>query len=74
MELTQIEIDKIRNMCFDNPSKSCAIVQEIVNSLQVVSCAEYADLKDKKKRTILYRAKKMIGFDLCGRRFLSYIQ
>jgi len=74
MVLTQEEITRTRVLCFNNPLKACAYVQEMINSLQITSCSDYADLKGKKKRTVQYRAKKMIGFDLCGRRYLTYIQ
>lgn len=63
--LTEKEIEKIRNLCFKNTAKSCAIVQEFIYGLQIVYCAEYADLKSKKKRTIQYRSKiKILGYQL----------
>ena len=74
MELTQKEIEKIRYMCFSNPAKSCAIVQEIIDTCQIVSCSEYSKAKEKSKRTVLYGSGKMIGFNLDGRRFVSFMQ
>jgi hypothetical protein len=70
--LTQKEIDKIQNLCLSNPIKSCAIVQTFIDNLQLVSCADFAELKGKSKRTILYQAKKKTGVEIYGRKYLTF--
>ena len=70
-KLTQAEITKIQNICFENPAKACAIAQVIINTCQIVSCATYARLKEKKKRTVLYQSSKLLGVLIEGRKFLS---
>ena len=73
-ELTQTEIIKIQNLCFENPAKACAIAQLILDTCQVTSCSTYARLKNKSKRTILYQAGDMTGVSIEDRRFVSFIQ
>jgi len=70
-KLTPAEIEKIQNICFENPAKACAIAQVIINTCQIVSCATYARLKEKKKRTVLYQSSKLLGVLIEGRKFLS---
>ena len=70
-KLTQAEITKIQNICFENPAKACAIAQVIINTCQIVSCATYARLKEKKKRTVLYQSQEITGISIEDRRFLS---
>jgi len=70
-KLTPAEIEKIQNICFENPAKACAIAQVIINTCQIVSCFTYARLKEKKKRTVLYQSSKLLGVLIEGRKFLS---
>lgn len=74
MELTQKEKDKITKFIINHPQKSCAIVQEFIEGLQLVSASKYAKLKNKSKRTILYQSKKLLGIELEGRKYITYIQ
>jgi len=73
-QLTQEEKDKILDLVFSNPSKSCTIAQCFLDSLQVVSLSEYAKLHNKSKRTIQYRSEKLEGVTIGSRRFVSFIQ
>ena len=70
-KLTRAEIEKIQNMCFENPQKACAIAQVIINTCQIVSCSTYARLKEKKKRTVLYQSQEITGISIEDRRVLS---
>lgn len=72
-KLTKAEREKILNLVFDNPDKSCAIVQTFIDSLQVVSISTYAKLKGKSKRSVLYNSKKLKGVEIEGRKFLVFI-
>jgi hypothetical protein len=71
-QLTQKEIDKIQKLCLSNPVKSCAVVQTFIDNLQLVSCADFSELKGKSKRTILYQAKNKTGIELYGRKYLTF--
>lgn len=73
-QLTEKEIEKIQKMCFQNPVKSCAIAQEIINACQMVSCSTFSDLTGKAKRTINYQAKKLNGVKIDGRKYLVFPQ
>ena len=73
-ELTNEEIRKIQNLCFENPVKSLAVTQLILDTCQVMSCSTYAKMKNKSKRTIQYRADKMSGIVIEERKFVSLIQ
>lgn len=73
-ELTEKEKENIRNICFTNPAKACAIAQEIINTCQVVSCATFASVNSKAPRTVQYQAKKLTGLDLPDRRYISINQ
>jgi len=73
-KLTQEEIDKIQNMCFNNPVKCCAIAQLIIDTCQVVSCSTYAKLKGKPKRTIQYQSGNLTGLVIENRKFVSLNQ
>ena len=70
-QLTTDEIRKIQNLCFENPAKSCAIAQIILDTCQVVSCSTYAQIIGKSKRTVQYQANDMTGVSIYGRKFLS---
>ncbi len=73
-KLTQEEVDKIQNLCFNNPAKSCAIAQIIIDTCQVVSCSKYASLKGKNKRTIQYQSDNLTGLNIENRKFISLNQ
>lgn len=73
-ELTNEEISKAQNLCFENPVKSLAVAQLILDTCQVMSCSTYAKMKNKSKRTIQYRAGKMSGIVIEERKFISLIQ
>lgn len=70
-QLTETEISKIQNMCFENPRKSCAIAQLILDTCQIVSCSTYARLHKKSKRTVLYQSKHMTGVNVEDRKFIA---
>lgn len=72
--LTNQEIEKIQNLCFSNPAKSCAIVQIIIDTCQIVSASTFAELKGKKKRATLYKAKNLTGITIEKRKYLSLNQ
>lgn len=74
MELTQKQKNKIIKFIINNPKKSCAIVQEFMDGLQLVSASKYAKLKNKSKRTILYQSKNLLGVELERRKYITYIQ
>lgn len=73
-QLTTLEIEKIQNVCFSNPSRACAIAQLIIDTCQIVSCSVYSDLKGKSKRTINYQARKLVGIKIEERKFISLVQ
>jgi len=73
-QLTDKEIEKIKNMCFTDPSKSCAIAQLIIDYCQVVSCSTFSGLTGKSKRTINYQAKNLIGIKVEDRKYISVNQ
>jgi len=72
--LTQKEINKIQNMCFNNPAKCCAIIQLIADTVQLVGCSTFAKLNNKSKRTVIYQAEKLAGLKIENRKFISLIQ
>ena len=72
--ITEEEKIKILDLVFNNPQKSCAIVQCFIDSLQLVSPAEFAELKGKSKRTIQYRVDKMRKVSIANRNYLTLIQ
>lgn len=72
--LTPQEIEKIQNMCFENPQKACLVAQLIIDTCQIVSCPTYSGIKNIPKRTIQYRAKKMTGITIGNRNFVSLNQ
>lgn len=69
MELTQQELNKTMNLCFNDPAKACAIAQTIINTVGVVSCSTYAEIKGKSKRNIQYAANNLNGVTIEGRKF-----
>lgn len=73
-QLTEEEIEKIQNVCFSNPVKSCAIAQLIIDTCQVVSCATFAKVKNKSKRTINYCSQNLAGVEIEGRKYISINQ
>jgi len=73
-KLTQSEITKIQNLCFENPARACAIAQTIIDTCQVVGCSTYADIKNKSKRTVLYQSGKLTGITIEKRKFVSLNQ
>ena len=73
-QLTEKEIEKIRNACFDNPVKMCAIAQVIIDTCQIVSSNTYADLKGKHRNTILKQKDKLTGITIANRKFISINQ
>lgn len=73
-QLTDKEIKKIQSMCFQNPAKSCAIAQTIVDACQIVSCSAFSELTGKSKRTINYQADKLIGIKVDGRKYIAFPQ
>jgi hypothetical protein len=72
--LSQKEKNKIIELCINNPQKSCAIVQTFIDSLQLMPCSTFAELKGKSKRTILYQSDKLTGISIDNRKFLTLIQ
>lgn len=72
--LTDVEIEEVREFCFSNPAKACALAQEIINTCQVVSCKTYAEINGKSKRTILYDADNLNGVIIDNRKFISICQ
>lgn len=72
--LTEDEIKRTRELCFNNPIKACAIAQEIINTCGIISCNTFSKLKDKSTRTIQYQAKNMIGVKIENRKFVSLNQ
>jgi hypothetical protein len=72
--LTQEEIKRTQQLCFNNPAKACAIAQIIIDTCQVVSCSTYAEITGKSKRTVQYQSKNLNGVSVEGRRFLSLNQ
>lgn len=73
-ELTNKEIKKIQNLCFDNSAKSCAIAQLILDTCQVVSVKTYSELKGKHRNTILQQKEKLTGVEIENRKFISLNQ
>ena len=69
-KLTPQEINKIQNLCFENPAKACAIAQIIIDTCQVASCSTVASIKRKSKRTIQYQAKRITGIKIENRKFI----
>ena len=72
--LTESEIRKIRDKCFENSSKMCAVAQIIIDTCQIVSVKQYSKLKGKHRNTILKQKDKMIGIEIEGRKFVSFVQ
>lgn len=72
--LTNIEIEKLQNICFSNPKKACAVAQLIIDTCQVISCSTFANIRGKNKRTINYQACKLTGVEIEGRKFISLNQ
>ena len=72
--LTDVEIKKIRKLCFNNPVKSCAIAQLIIDTCGIVSCKTLAEYKKKSIRTIQYQADKLNGVTIENRKFISINQ
>ena len=72
--LTQQQKTKIRQACFDNPLKMCAIAQVIIDTCQIVSTSTYAELKSKHRNSVLHQKEKLIGIEIENRKFISYIQ
>ena len=73
-QLTQKEIERIRDLCFSDPAKACAIAQVIVNICQVVSCNTFAAAKGKSPRGVHYQTTKLTGIVIENRKFISIIQ
>lgn len=73
-ELTTKEINRIQDICFDNPARACAVAQIIIDTCQVVSCADFAQIKGKSKRTINYKAHNLTGLRIKNRYFISINQ
>lgn len=69
--VSEKEKNKILELCISDPERACAIVQEFIDYLQIVPVSIYASAKGKSKRTILYQAKRITGFTILDRRFLS---
>ena len=63
-QLTDAEIKKIHKLCFANPAKACALAQEIIDTVGVVSCRTYADFKNKSTRTVQYQAPKIVNIKI----------
>jgi hypothetical protein len=74
MILTEVEIEKIRILCFNNTEKACAIAQEIINTCQIISCRKFAEIRKKSVRTIQFQSKKLIGIVIAGRKYPSLNQ
>ena len=72
--LTEKELAKIQNMCFDNPAKMCAIAQEVIDTCQIVSSSKFAELKGKHRNTILQQKDKLIGVQIENRKYISLNQ
>ena len=73
-QLTENEIEKIQNKCFDNPAKMCAVAQVIIDTCQVVSVNTFADLNGKHRNTILGQKDRLTGVVVEGRKFISVVQ
>lgn len=73
-ELSEHEIKKIRELCFTNPLKCCAIAQEIVDTCGVVSCATFAQVKGRGKRAVQYQSEKLVGIKIEDRKFIAINQ
>ena len=73
-QLTEKEISKIQNACFENPAKMCAVAQVVVDTCQVVSINTYSKLKGKHRNTILQQKDKLTGVEIEDRKFISINQ
>ena len=73
-ELTQSEKEKIMKLVLNNHEKSCAIVQQFIDNLQLISASDFAKLKGKSKRTILYQSKKLDGIQIDNRKYFVFSQ
>ena len=72
--LTQTEINKIRNKCFENPAKMCAVAQEIIDTCQIITIATYAKNGNKHRNTILQQKEKLTGIEIENRKYISLNQ
>lgn len=72
--LTKQETNKIQQMCFDDPSKMCAIAQLIIDVCQVVSVTTYSELKGKHRNTIIQQKNKLTGLKIEQRKYISLNQ
>ena len=73
-QLTEKEISRIKDSCFKNTSKMCAVAQVIVDTCQVVSVNTFADLNGKHRNTILGQKDRLTGITVDGRKFISVVQ
>lgn len=73
-ELTEIEKQKIRNLCVSNPAKACAYAQEIIDTCGIMSCNTFGKLKGKAPRTVQYQAQRLTGLTIEKRKFVSLNQ
>ena len=73
-QLTEKEISKIKNACFKNTPKMCAVAQVIIDTCQVVSVNTFADLNGKHRNTILGQKDRLTGVVVDGRKFISVTQ
>ena len=73
-QLTLKEISKIKNACFKDTSKMCAIAQVIIDTCQIVSANTFADLNGKHRNTILGQKDRLTGVVVDGRKFISVTQ
>ena len=73
-ELTQKEKEKITALVLRNPEKSCAIVQQFINDLQIISAADFAKMKGKSKRAVLYQSDKLTGIKINSRKYFNFSQ
>jgi len=68
--ITAKEENKIIELVLSNPDKACAIVQCLLDNLQIVSVSMYAEMKKIPKRTILYKIEKLKKISIANRNYL----
>jgi hypothetical protein len=73
-ELTKTEIDEIKELCFQNPVKACAVAQKIIDVCGMVSCNGYAKLSNKSTRHIQYISETLVGINIENRKYISLNQ
>jgi len=72
--ITAKEENKIIELVLSNPDKACAIVQCLLDNLQIVPVSLYAEIHKKKKRTVLHNINKLKKISIINRNFLTLNQ